>query len=195
MVIFATGWGIGYLSTDSSLKVENASLRASMPGGLTAGEEREALKKREEDVIRRENNVNKRENDTEERLREFNSTVRSTGEEVGKATQLMKSQEDTKQLLIEVTIMKNLWSWGTMILIVGGLIATWFTYNYIRKLQYSKDSLERAMEILQGQLQNPSVTVEQVKAVFKTATQFIESEQSSKQKLLRSGSESEEYTT
>lgn len=81
-----------------------------------------------------------------------------------------------------------------MALIFGFVISCVPIYVYIRKLQYSKNSLEKTMRLLQNQFQKPSVSVEEVKAVFETSVQLIEAEQTSKQKLLQSGSESNEAT-
>jgi uncharacterized membrane protein len=202
VVIFAMGYYVGYLRTDQSLKVDNASLRAVIPGGQTVVEERKALERREEEVKRRENNADQRDKDQDQRdkdydkkIGEFSSSVRLTGKAEGKAEQLSKNNEVIKQSFDGVVWQRNILWIVVIILVVSSLIGGCTMFLYIRKLQYSIDNRDRAIEVTRVQIYNPSGTIEQIKTAFETSTQFIEPEQISKQKLLKSSSESEEYMT
>jgi hypothetical protein len=88
------------------------------------------------------------------------------------------------------------WQRNMLLVVVIFLVVSSFTggcimFLYIRKLQYSINSRDRAIEVMRVQIYNPSGTIEQIKTAFETSTQFIESEQISNQKLLKSSSESE----
>ncbi|WP_310427819.1 hypothetical protein [Chamaesiphon sp. VAR_48_metabat_135_sub] len=180
-----------YTYTDSSLKVENASLRAGIPGGQTVAEERKALERREDEVTRREEEVTKREEKVTRREGDFNSTARLTGKAEGRAEQLSENNEVLKQSFDGVVWQRNILLVVIIMLVVGGFKI----FLYIRKLQYSIYNRDRAIEVTRVQIYNPSGTIEQIKTAFETSTQFIEPEQISKQKLLKSSSESGEYRT
>jgi hypothetical protein len=198
VVIFALGFFGGYLYTDSSLKVENASLRTVIPGGLTAGEEQKALARREKEVTRREykadqrdKDLDQREKDIDKKINEFNSTVRSTGKAEGKSEQLSENNKVIKQSFDGVVWQRNMLLVVVIFLVVSSFTGGCIMFLYIRKLQYSINSRDRAIEVMRVQIYNPSGTIEQIKTAFETSTQFIESEQISNQKLLKSSSESE----
>jgi hypothetical protein len=169
---------------------ENQRLKADLQGGRTASEEREALGIREKEITRRERLLDKREDDLEYRIKDFNSTVRTTGEDVGQATQIQKDYEDSKQLLNEVLKARGLWQTLCVILVI--LVITFLViaiavFLYIRKLQYLKGNLEKVIEVLRSKFENPSVSVEEVKGVVETFTQLNESAKTPK--MLNPGSE------
>ncbi|MBD2005598.1 MULTISPECIES: hypothetical protein [Cyanophyceae] len=191
LFLFSIGFGAGWFTSPNStsykdekikrenleqvvlkLTAENERLKADLQGGRTASEEQLSLEKRGQELARREQLLDKRENDLESRVQDFNSTVRTTGEEVGQASQIQKDYEDTKQLLREVTNSRNTWQISSVILLVVSLIAGLFIFDYIRKLRYSKWSLEKVIEVLRGKFNNPSVSVEEVKSVVDAFTQL-----------------------
>lgn len=184
VVIFALGFFGGYLYTDQSLKVENASLRANIPGGRAAGEERQALKKREEDITRRENNADQRENEIDHRISKFNSTVRSTGKSEGIAEQLRENNEVINQSFNGVLWERNI----LMVIVSVSIIA--FAYIgllYVPQLKYLINIRAVALEAILSKARHSNGNIDEIITVIETSTQFIKSEQSSKQKTLGSG--------
>lgn len=170
----------------TNLKVENAQLRADLQGGRAVSEEQAALQKRAEELDRRERLLNQREDEIEDRTQDFNSTIRTTGEEVGQAKQLREVYEQNRELLQEVSISRATWRtlfWGTLTILVAGLLGTIPLFLYVRKLQFSKSSLERVLEMLRTKLQDPSADVQEVKTMLEISNQITGTDYAAKPDL------------
>jgi hypothetical protein len=73
---------------------ENERLKSDQKGGISISEEKEGLKKWEEDVTRREISVTQREDDLKKEYKEYYETIGITKEEVGAAREVLNQMRE-----------------------------------------------------------------------------------------------------
>lgn len=168
--VFTVGCNSGNPVNDYiDTKVENGVLKADREGGRAVSEEVKALDKREEELKRRENILNTRDDKIESQTLEIISTMRETGKGQGKAQQIEKDYQDTKQTLNIISILLFVLGLPFGIASLGYIF---FLRDQIRKLEYAKISAEKTIDTLRSKFNNPSVSVEEIKTVVETYTQL-----------------------
>jgi hypothetical protein len=151
------------------LRENIAVCKADTEGGRAVEEQVKAFDKRDEDLKRRENILNKRDDKIESQTLEIISTMRETGKGEGKAQQIEKDYQDTKQTLNIISILLFVLGLPFCIFSLGYIF---FLRDQIKKLEYAKISAEKTLDTLRSKLNNQSVSVEEIKTVVETYTQL-----------------------
>lgn len=173
---------------------ENERLKADLRGGRSTAEEQEALETKQAELENRARRIDQREDeltasrvDLSNKMSNFYSTVGDIREEVGQAKQIKIDYEDTKKALGEALMARDeayrrrdFWKTLVGVFLIIVIIICIPIALYIVRLRYSKETAEKFKEILEVQLENPSINIESVKAYATAYSQLTNSDESPK---------------
>jgi hypothetical protein len=157
---------------------ENERLKSDQKGGISISEEKEGLKKWEEDVTRREISVTQREDDLKKEYKEYYETIGITKEEVGAAKQIRKDNEYLKQQITELSNVRSqavFWNNALIIIVFMSLVMCIVVSIRYRNLNKEMEDLKRKMEnnkqVLRATIETPSASLEQIRNVLDALTE------------------------